>query len=48
MLSNYIGIYLECQGYAKFHYNELNSETYYATEESYLCLKIPLMTSSCN
>lgn len=37
------GIYLEVQGYAKFHYNELNSETYYATEESYLSLKLPIV-----
>nr|CAH0099588.1 unnamed protein product [Daphnia galeata] len=39
------GIYLECQGYAKFCFNELSSETYYSTEETYLDLKIPLITN---
>ena len=38
-----LGIYLECQGYAKFCFNELSSETYYSTEETYLDLKIPLI-----
>ncbi|EFX73485.1 hypothetical protein DAPPUDRAFT_325266 [Daphnia pulex] len=39
------GIYLECQGYAKFCFNELSSETYYSSEETYLDLKIPLITN---
>ncbi|KAK4028327.1 hypothetical protein OUZ56_017607 [Daphnia magna] len=34
------GIYLECQGYAKFCFNELSSQTYYSAEETYLDLKI--------
>jgi hypothetical protein len=41
----FIGIYLECQGYAKFCFNELSSETYYSSEETYLDLKIPLITN---
>lgn len=39
------GIYLECQGYSKFCFNELSSETYYSTEETYLDLKIPLISN---
>lgn len=39
------GIYLECQGYAKFCFNELSSETYYSAEETYLDLKIPVITN---
>jgi hypothetical protein len=40
-----VGIYLECQGYAKFCFNELSSETYYSAEETYLDLKIPVITN---
>lgn len=39
----HLGIYLECQGYSKFCFNELNSETFYSSEETYLDLKIPLI-----
>ncbi|KAK4031038.1 hypothetical protein OUZ56_024549 [Daphnia magna] len=39
------GIYLECQGCAKFCFKELSSQTYYSAEETYLDLIIPLITN---
>lgn len=45
LFDQHLGIYLECQGYAKFCFNELSSETYYSTEETYLDLKLPLITN---
>ncbi|KAK4027946.1 hypothetical protein OUZ56_017086 [Daphnia magna] len=44
-ISNVSRVYLECQGYAKFCFNELSSETYYSAEDTYLDLKIPLITN---
>lgn len=38
-----IGMYVECQGFGKFYYDELRNETHVTTEKCYLNLKNPLI-----
>lgn len=37
------GMFVECQGFGKFYYDELKAETFVSTEKCYLNVKVPLV-----